>query len=126
MSRLALRRTKARIGTRRGLLESLGPRLLSANVLLMFAFLYVPIFVLIVFSFNAATVLEGGRVLAATVWKGFTLHWYEVLIHDARIIDAVNNTLVVAIISTFLSTVMGTMAALVMERQEFFGKLTFD
>jgi spermidine/putrescine transport system permease protein len=92
----------------------------------MFAFLYVPIFVLIVFSFNAAHVLEGGRVLAATVWKGFTFHWYEVLIHDARIIDAAKNTLTVAIISTLLSVVMGTMVALVMERQEFLGKLTFD
>jgi spermidine/putrescine transport system permease protein len=92
----------------------------------MFAFLYVPIFVLIVFSFNAAHVLEGGRVLAATVWKGFTFHWYEVLIHDARIIDAAKNTLTVAIISTLLSAVMGTMVALVMERQEFWGKLTFD
>jgi len=126
MSKLALGRAKTRTVTRGNLLASLGSRLLSANALLMFAFLYVPILVLIVFSFNAATVLEGGRVLAATVWKGFTVHWYEVLIHDARIMDAVKNTLAVAIISTLLSTVMGTMAALVMERQEFLGKLTFD
>jgi spermidine/putrescine transport system permease protein len=128
MSRLALGRTKTRTVTRGDLLASWGSRLLSANALLMFAFLYVPILVLIAFSFNAATVLEGGRVLAATVWKGFTLDWYEVLVHNARIIDAVKNTLTVAIISTLLSTVMGTMVALVMERQEyvFRGKLTFD
>jgi len=126
MSELALGRAKRRTITRGDLLASLGSRLLSANAVLMFAFLYVPIFVLIVFSFNAAHVLEGGRVLAATVWKGFTFHWYEVLIHDARIIDAAKNTLTVAIISTLLSTVMGTMVALVMERQEFLGKLTFD
>ncbi|NIN64555.1 MAG: ABC transporter permease subunit [Anaerolineae bacterium] len=126
MTELALKRRRIRSVTRGDLLASLGSRLLSANAVLMFAFLYLPILILIVFSFNAATVLEGGRVLAATVWKGFTLHWYEVLVHDARIIDAVKNTLVVAIISTLLSTVMGTMAALVMERRDFPGKLTFD
>jgi len=126
MSQLALGRGKMRTVTRGNLLASLGSRLLSANAVLMFAFLYLPILVLIVFSFNAATVLEGGRVLAATVWKGFTLHWYEVLVHDARIIDAVKNTVVVAIISTFVSTILGTMAALVMEREDFRGKLGFD
>jgi spermidine/putrescine transport system permease protein len=126
MSQLALRRTKTETATRGDPVASLGSRLLSANALLMFAFLYVPIFVLIVFSFNAATVLEGGRVVAATIWKGFTLNWYEVLVQDARIIDAAKNTLTVAVISTVFSTIMGTMAALVMERREFFGKLTFD
>jgi spermidine/putrescine transport system permease protein len=126
MTELALKRARMRSVSRGDLLASLGSRLLSANAVLMFAFLYLPILILIVFSFNAATVLEGGRVLAATVWKGFTVHWYEVLVHDARIIDAVKNTLVVAIISTLLSTVMGTMAALVMERRDFPGKLTFD
>jgi spermidine/putrescine transport system permease protein len=126
MSELALGRGKMRTVSRGNLLASLGSRLLSANAVLMFAFLYLPILVLIVFSFNAATVLEGGRVLAATVWKGFTLHWYEVLVHDARILDAVKNTVVVAVVSTVLSTIMGTMAALVMERQDFRGKLGFD
>jgi spermidine/putrescine transport system permease protein len=126
MSQLALGRAKIRTVTRGNLLASLGSRLLSANAVLMFAFLYLPILVLIVFSFNRATVLEGGRVLAATVWKGFTLHWYEVLVHDARILDAVKNTVVVAIISTFVSTILGTMAALVMEREDFRGKLGFD
>ena len=126
MSQLALGRAKIRTVTRGNLLASLGSRLLSANAVLMFAFLYLPILVLIVFSFNRATVLEGGRVLAATIWKGFTLHWYEVLVHDARIIDAVKNTVVVAIIATFVSTILGTMAALVMEREDFRGKLGFD
>lgn len=126
MSKLALGRARIRTFARGDPLASLGARLLSANAVLMFTFLYLPILILIVFSFNAATILEGGRVLATTVWKGFTFHWYEVLIHDARILDAVKNTLVVAIISTLLSTVIGTMAALVMERREFFGKLTFD
>ncbi|MGB9301678.1 MAG: ABC transporter permease [Anaerolineae bacterium] len=126
MSELALQRTRTRKPTRGHLLTTLGSRFLSANAILMFVFLYVPILVLIVFSFNKATVIEGGRVVAATIWKGFTLHWYEVLIRDARIIDSIKNTLTVAIISTLLSTILGTMAALVLERHDFRGKLWFD
>lgn len=91
-----------------------------------YIFLYAPIAILIVFSFNAATVTEGGRVLGTSVWKGFTLNWYSELAHNERIIDAVYNTLVVAIISTIISTIIGTMAALAMERYNFFGKLAFD
>jgi spermidine/putrescine transport system permease protein len=91
-----------------------------------YIFLYAPIAILIVLSFNAATVTEGGRVLGTTVWKGFTFNWYRELAHNARIIDAGYNTLVVALISTFISTTIGTMTALAMERYNFFGKLAFD
>jgi spermidine/putrescine transport system permease protein len=91
-----------------------------------YIFLYVPIAILIVLSFNAATVTEGGRVLGTTVWKGFTFNWYGELAHDTRIIDAAANTLVVALISTIISTTIGTMTALAMERYNFFGKLAFD
>jgi spermidine/putrescine transport system permease protein len=91
-----------------------------------YLFLYAPIFILIIFSFNAATVTEGGRVLGTTIWKGFTLDWYGELAKNERIIDAVYNTLVVGIISTIISTIIGTMVALVMDRYNFFGKLAFD
>lgn len=91
-----------------------------------YIFLYAPIAILIVFSFNAATVTEGGRVLSTTVWKGFTLDWYGVLAQNERIIDAAYNTLVVGLISTVISTIMGTMVALAMDRYNFFGKLAFD
>ncbi|NIS79631.1 MAG: ABC transporter permease subunit [Anaerolineales bacterium] len=126
MSVLARDRAKTRAIARGDLLSSLGARLLSGNAILMFVFLYLPILILIIFSFNVATTLSGGRVLAASVWKGFTFNWYKVLVQDARIIDAAKNTLVVAIISTLLSTVIGTMAALVMERHTFIGKIAFD
>jgi spermidine/putrescine transport system permease protein len=126
MSELVRDRAKTRTAIRGDLQTSVGARLLSGNAILMFVFLYLPILVLIIFSFNVATTLAGGRVLAATVWKGFTFDWYKVLVHDARIIDATKNTLTVAIISTLLSTVIGTMAALVMERHDFMGKFTFD
>lgn len=93
---------------------------------LAYIFLYAPIAILIVFSFNAATVTEGGRVLGTSVWKGFTFNWYGELAQNERIIDAAYNTLVVAIISTIIATIIGTMTALAMERYNFFGKLAFD
>jgi spermidine/putrescine transport system permease protein len=93
---------------------------------LAYIFLYAPIAILIIFSFNAATVTEGGRVLGTSVWKGFTFDWYGELAQNERIIDAVYNTLVVAIISTSIATIIGTMTALAMERYNFFGKLAFD
>jgi len=91
-----------------------------------YIFLYAPIVILIIFSFNAATVTEGGRVLGTSVWKGFTFNWYAELARNDRLIDATYNTLVVGIISTVISTVLGTMVALAMERYNFFGKLAFD
>ncbi|MFQ5577368.1 MAG: ABC transporter permease [Anaerolineae bacterium] len=91
-----------------------------------YIFLYAPIAILIIFSFNAATVTEGGRVLSTSVWKGFTLNWYTVLAQNERIIDAAYNTLAVGFISTVLSTAIGTMVALAMERYTFPGKLPLD
>lgn len=99
---------------------------LSNLTWLGYLFMYAPIIVLIAFSFNAATVTEGGRVLSTGVWKGFTFNWYGELAHDLRILDAAYNTLVVALISTVISTLFGTMAALAMERYSFPGKLAFD
>lgn len=93
---------------------------------LAYIFLYAPIVILIVFSFNASTVTEGGRVLSTSVWKGFTFNWYSELAQNTRIIDAAYNTLVVATISTVIATTIGTMTALGMERYNFFGKLAFD
>ena len=93
---------------------------------LAYIFLYAPIAILIIFSFNAATVTDGGRVLGTSVWKGFTFDWYGELAQNVRIIDAAYNTLVVAIISTIIATVIGTMTALAMDRYNFFGQLAFD
>jgi spermidine/putrescine transport system permease protein len=93
---------------------------------LAYIFLYAPIAILIVFSFNAATVTEGGRVLGTSMWKGFTFDWYGELAQNERIIDAAYNTLVVAVISTIIATTIGTMTALAMQRYNFFGKLAFD
>jgi spermidine/putrescine transport system permease protein len=89
-----------------------------------FAFLYLPILVLIVYSFNAS------RFNA--VWRGFTLDWYRSLlsgvtdgkaqITDVMIWDALNNSLIVGIISTLIATILGTMLALALERFQFRGR----
>lgn len=70
-------------------------------------FLYAPIAVLIVFSFNAS------RLSAS--WQGFTLEWYHQLAGDAALLAAVQNSLLVGIISTAIATVLGVGAALGME-----------
>ncbi len=71
---------------------------------LMFAFLYLPIIVLIAFSFNDSK-LQG-------VWSGFTLRWYVDLFKDAEILRALYTTLIIAILSSIISTIIGTFAAI--------------
>lgn len=79
---------------------SLGGKIYTA---LVFVFLYAPIAVLILFSFNSGK--------STAVFEGFSLHWYEVLFQDSATLSAFKNTLIVAIISSLFSTVMGTAAA---------------
>lgn len=73
-------------------------------VVLIFIFLYAPIVVLMVFSFNDSK-LRGQ-------WAGFTLDWYAELINDPIILQSLYNTLLVAIVSTIVSTVIGTLTAI--------------
>ncbi len=70
----------------------------------IFIFTYLPIFVLVVFSFNS------GR--STGVWEGFSLKWYEALFNDERIINAVITTIIVALSSAIISTVFGTVSAI--------------
>ncbi len=71
---------------------------------LMFLFLYAPIMVLIVFSFNNSK--------SRSVWKGFTFKWYLELFNDGDILKALYTTLFIAITSAIISTVIGTFAAI--------------
>jgi len=80
----------------------------------VYAFLYAPIAVLAVFSFNSER--------QTAVWKNFTLDWYRVLFRDAAIGHAVANSLIVAVAATVIATVIGTMAGLAMARHHFPGK----
>lgn len=75
-----------------------------AFVALILLFLYAPIVVLIVNSFNASR-LRGS-------WDGFTLQWYVNLFNDREVLRALYNTLLIAILATLISTVIGTLAAL--------------
>ena len=68
-----------------------------------FVFLYAPILLLIVFSFNAGN--------SNTVWEGFSLHWYRELFSDRLIMRSVYTTLLVSVLATVLATVAGTFAA---------------
>jgi len=72
--------------------------------ILVFLFLYLPIFLLIVFSFN-----EGN---SNTVWTGFSLHWYKELFQDRLIMRSVYTTLLVSALATLIATVGGTFAAI--------------
>ncbi len=71
---------------------------------LVFLFLYAPIFVLIVFSFNNSK--------SRTVWQGFTLKWYAELFQDSQIMNSLYTTLLVALLSSVIATVAGTFASI--------------
>ena len=80
---------------------------------LAYLYIYVPILILVVFSFN--TMKLNIR------WQGFTLEWYKILFHDQQVMLATRNTLIVAAVSTLVATVIGTLAALAMQRYRFPG-----
>ncbi len=98
--------------------RSAGRYTLVLITLLTAAFLYVPIIVLIVFSFNSAR--------SGAVWQGFTLNWYSRMFANERIIEAAGISLLVAVLSTIGSVVVGTLMALAMERFVFKGKSFWD
>ena len=75
---------------------------------LVMLFLFAPIAILLVFSFNEAKSLS--------VFSGFSLHWYEELFRDSETLGAVKNTLILAVSAALISTVMGTAAAVGIHR----------
>lgn len=72
-------------------------------IALIVLFLYAPIGVLIFFSFNDSK---------STVWKGFTFKWYEELFKDENIMNALGNTLIIAVLASIFATILGTAAAI--------------
>jgi spermidine/putrescine transport system permease protein len=91
------------LASRRRIVERRGGLAVKLHTLLVFLFLYAPIVILIVFSFN------NSRINA--VWRGFTLEWYGKLLQNAAIMSAFWNTMVVALISTVAATTIGTVTA---------------
>jgi spermidine/putrescine transport system permease protein len=93
-------------------------RILTTWAVLIYAFLYLPILTLIIFSFNNSR--------TGVVWKGFTLDWYRKLLQDTSIIAALENSLIIAAATTVIATIIGTMAALAMHKYHFRGQLAWN
>jgi spermidine/putrescine transport system permease protein len=81
---------------------------LSAWTFLVFAFLFLPILVVVIFSFNSSRLVQ--------IWTGFSFRWYGTAWTDASILDALRVSLTVALINAALATVFGTLAAIGMQR----------
>jgi len=93
---------------RRGVLDGFIAPLLVLNALLAYSFLYLPIAVLVLFSFSASRY--------ASIWGGFSLEWYAKLFHNPDIAQALLNSLLIAAATTLIATVLGTLAAVGLER----------
>ncbi|HIZ88374.1 MAG: spermidine/putrescine ABC transporter permease PotC [Mucispirillum sp.] len=83
-------------------------------IIFVYLFLYMPLFILIIFSFNDAA--------SGTIWKGFTLRWYEKLFNSSALISGLINSLIVGVSAATLVTVIGTLSAVTLFRFNFFGK----
>ncbi|MGB3734496.1 MAG: ABC transporter permease, partial [Ilumatobacter sp.] len=91
---------------------------LGAHAWIVYVFFYAPIVLLVVFSFSASD--------DATTWGGFTFDWYRDLADSEQVQDAIGVSLEVAAVSTLVSVVLGTLAALALERFRFRGRRVFD
>ncbi len=87
---------------------------LTPAAMVFFAYLYVPIAILFVLSFNQNSTV--------TVWTGFTLDWYDVVLGNRDILRAAQNSIVIASCSAFSATIVATAAAIGMSRARFQGK----
>lgn len=92
---------------------------LRAHTALVFAFLYIPIFVVVLFAFNATD----RRV---TSWEGFSTKWFDVALADSVVQKALFNSFAVAIPNAIMATLFGTMAALGLQRVRKGVRLVFD
>ncbi|MBI5752831.1 MAG: ABC transporter permease [Hydrogenophilales bacterium] len=76
--------------------------------LAVYSFLYLPLLIVILHSFNASKL--------GTQWTGFTLHWYQVLLQDDEMLRAAYHSLLIAAVASAVSTVLGTLAGLALHR----------
>ena len=83
-------------------------------LLIIFIFLFLPILILIVFSFNSSRL--------NIVFEHFTFYWYKELFKNTVLLEALVNTLIVAIFSTLISTIVGTISAYGLKKYDFWGK----
>ena len=100
------------------LVARLGNWLLSANAALVFGFIYLPVLILIVFSFN--------NTRSVAVFTGFSTEWYSALAQNDQLLDSARNSLLVGLITTIVATTIGTLTALAMDRYRFKLRTSFD
>ncbi|MGB3237062.1 MAG: ABC transporter permease [Geitlerinemataceae cyanobacterium] len=84
----------------------------------MFVFMYLPIAILTIYSFNESAYSAG--------WEGFTLNWYQTLFRDPRILTALKNSVTVGLCAVGVSAVLGTLMAVGLARYQFFGKKLYQ
>lgn len=96
----------------------IGNLMLSGYGMFGYLFLYLPIVLVVIFSFNDSR--------STAIWSGFSTRWYIEMAQDDQVILALWNSLLVAVISTMISTIIGTLAAMAMERYRFYGQLMMD
>lgn len=113
-------RARRRKTERPGPFDYARKRLLQLNFLVVALFLYAPILVLVVFSFNNSR--RGGNV----IWKGFTTKYYVKAWHDSALMEAFVNSLTIAVISTFFAVILGAMTAVLLWRFRFPLKPVFE
>lgn len=83
-------------------------------IVFIYAFLYIPLLVVFLYSFNDSKY--------TTAWRGFTLKWYELLFSNKAILDAAINSVMVAVCAASLATLLGTLAAIALKRYRFIGR----
>jgi spermidine/putrescine transport system permease protein len=103
---------------RYGLVNRLTSALFSSYALLFYIFLWAPIFLLVLFSFNVSRF--------PTNWTGFTFDWYVKLFSNYAMGQALKNSLIVSISSTIIATTIGTMVSVALERYGFRAKTSLD
>ncbi|HEY6947519.1 MAG TPA: ABC transporter permease, partial [Gemmatimonadales bacterium] len=94
------------------------PRWLVALVTTVYAFLHLPILVLVAFSFNASKF--------SVEWTGFSLEWYRRLLERDDILRALRTSLVVGVLATVIATLFGTLLALGLARHRFRGRRALE
>ena len=99
--------------------DSLVEGWLRGHTLLIYLFLYIPIAVVVIFSFN-------GTERRVTQWDGFSLRWYETVLQDTVIQSALFNSLIVASSTAIIATIFGTMAALGLQRAPRWFRTPFE
>ncbi len=98
--------------------KSVGKAFTNIYDIFIYAFLYLPIGIVVLFSFNTSK--------RNIVFEGFTLKWYKELFQNEPLLEAYGNTLIVGLASTLLATIVGTLASYGMSKYKFKGKGILD